>query len=75
MTSTRASDWRTLVPPFVVSVADTIVLAMISSDGGTTRRSGMMPSGRPSTPLSEIIAARTAVKFTPSAWSALPELK
>lgn len=54
------------MPPFVVSVADTIVLAMISNDGGTTRRSGMMPSGRPSTPLSEIIAARTAVKFTPS---------
>lgn len=67
MTSTDASDWRTLVPPFVVSVALTIVLAMISNDGGTTRRFGMMPSGRPSAPLIASIAARTAVKLIPSA--------
>ena len=33
ITSTLANDWSTFVPPFVVSVALTMVFAAISNDG------------------------------------------
>ncbi len=62
MTSTRASDWRTLVPPFVVSVADTY-------DALTTKRSyndPMMPTDAIS-----LMSGKLVTRYDPEVMRAL----